>query len=468
MKRLGWIRRLLRLRPTQAEIGTEWMKDSWAGAQPDLEDILSERPPRTVRNTHFMVATLFVGLVTIASLVKVDIIVTGTGRLSADAPTIVVQPMQLSIIREIRVRVGDRVRRGEVLATLDPTITQADKSVLLAQQSAVQAQIARLESELTGEALRLTGDTPDSRLQLTLFEQRTSQYASRLNAFDADIERLHADAQATERNEASLLQQIVVAKELEGMRSELFDRKVGSKILYLEARTMRMRAEREYQDATNHLNATWHALRSKQADRQAFVDDWRRQLLEELVKARAQESQVAETLAKAVMMADLVTLTAPADGVVLSVAKRSVGSVLNQAEPLITLSPTGTDLVAEVMINSADVGYIMPGQLVALKVDAFPFQRHGMLTGRLRSVSAESMSPGEGGGGTSMFSQAIPGGYHRSYVEMTDATLRGVSDQTSLIAGMTLTAEVKVGSRSVISYFLYPVIRGFSESLREP
>ncbi len=459
---------MLRFWPSQADVGRDWMKDTSNRYVPDLEDILAERPPRTVRNTHFMIATLFVGLIVISSLVSVDIIVTGSGRLSPDAPTIVVQPMQLSIIRDVRVKPGDTVRRGDVLATLDPTFTQADKSALLTQQKAAQAQIARLEAELGGKPLTLTHEGGDNLIQLTLYEQRTSQYVSRLAAFDEDIQRFKADAVATESNRGSLLQQIEVARELETLRGDLFEKRLGSKIFYLEARTFRMRAERELQDATNHLNASWYSMQSKMADRQAFVDDWRRQLLEELVKARAQESVVGETLSKAVMMNDLVTLIAPADGVVLTVAKRSVGSVLNQAEPLVTLIPTSAALIAEVMINSADVGYIMPGQEVALKIDAFPFQRHGMLTGRLRAVGAESFGANEGGGGTSSYTPPIPGGYHRSQIELTNATLRGIADKSNLIAGMTLTAEIKVGSRSVISYFLYPIRRGLSESLREP
>jgi len=459
---------MLRFWPSQADVGRDWMKDTSSRYVPDLEDILSERPPRSVRSTHFMIATLFVGLIVISSLVSVDIIVTGSGRLSPDAPTIVVQPMQLSIIRDVRVKPGDMVRRGDVLATLDPTFTQADKSALLTQQKAAQAQIARLEAELAGKPLTLTNEGGDNLIQLTLYEQRTSQYVSRLAAFDEDIQRFKADAVATESNRGSLLQQIEVARELETLRGDLFEKRLGSKIFYLEARTFRMRAERELQDASNHLNGSWYSMQSKMADRQAFVDEWRRQLLEELVRARAQESVVGETLAKAVMMNDLVTLIAPADGVVLTVAKRSVGSVLNQAEPLVTLIPTSAALIAEVMINSADVGYIMPGQEVALKVDAFPFQRHGMLTGSLRAVGAESFGANEGGGGTSSYTPPIPGGYHRSQIELTNATLRGIADKSNLIAGMTLTAEIKVGSRSVISYFLYPIRRGLSESLREP
>jgi HlyD family secretion protein len=165
-------------------------------------------------------------------------------------------------------------------------------------------------------------------------------------------------------------------------------------------------------------------------------------------------------------MNDLVVLTAPEDGIVTEVAKRSVGSVLHEAEPLVTLVPTDAPLIAEVMIGSGDVGYTKTGDDVAIKVDAFPYQRHGLLQGHLRSVAEESVSPGTGGSVSP--SSEGSGVFHRSQVTLTSDTLRMMPDGAHLIPGMTVTAEVKVGSRSVISYFLYPIRRGFGESIREP
>jgi HlyD family secretion protein len=123
--------------------------------------------------------------------------------------------------------------------------------------------------------------------------------------------------------------------------------------------------------------------------------------------------------------------------------------------------------IADVMIGSADVGYTKPGDEVQLKVDAFPYQRHGLLVGRLKTIGQDSMtsnsSPNAPPAGPS-----ATGAYHRSRVELVHTNLRNLPDGAQLIPGMTVTAEVKVGSRAVISYFIYPLIRGLSESIREP
>jgi hemolysin D len=433
----------------------------------NLDDALSDLPPRGVRNVSYIVAGLFLALVAVSSLVSVDVVVAASGRLITDAPTIVVQPMHLSIIREMRVKAGDIVHKGDVLASLDPTFTQADKLELSVQQNALRAQISRLEAELNDSPLRLDNSAPDSILQMTLYNQRRSQYTSKLRAFEEDIQRYESAISSTEQNRRSLQQQADIAKEVEGMRGKLFNLKVGTKLNYLDAQVGRMRTERDYQDTSNHLNELRHYLVSTRAERQVFIDEWRRQLLEELIKARKDASSVAEGLIKAVRMDDLVVLTAPEDGIVLDVAKRSVGSVMQGAEPLVTLVPTTAALIAEVMISSADVGYTKLGDDVAVKVDAFPYQRHGLLSGRLRSIGEDSSSP-YGTLAIASSGSSNGGVFHRSQVVLTDIKLRALPEGTHLIPGMTLTAEIKVGARSVISYFLYPMLRGFSESIREP
>jgi HlyD family secretion protein len=170
-------------------------------------------------------------------------------------------------------------------------------------------------------------------------------------------------------------------------------------------------------------------------------------------------------------MNDLVVVTAPADGVVLDVAERSQGSVVREAEPLVTIIPSNATLIAEIMINSSDVGYTKAGDDVVIKVDAFPYQRHGLLRGRLLFVSEESSissSEKSGESGLSTPGRSSSSAFHRGRVELLTTNLDRLPEGARLIPGMTMSAEIMVGSRSVISYFLYPVTRGLSEAIREP
>ena len=61
----------------------------------------------------------------------------------------------------------------------------------------------------------------------------------------------------------------------------------------------------------------------------------------------------------------------------------------------------------------------------------------------------------------------MPAPYYRVLVDITDTKLRLQPERIQMIPGMAVTAEMKVGRRSVISYFLYPLLRGLDESIRE-
>ena len=431
---------------------------------PDLEDILSERPPWLLRGPHYLAVAMLLLLGLIASVLKVDIIVAAGGRLVADAPPIVLQPLERSVIRDIRVRPGDTVRKGEVLARLDPTFTQADRASLAAQEGALQAQLRRLDAELGDTPLTAADGTPDALLQLTLYRQRRSQYAARLDGLDEDIKRSETALHATDDSRDLLARQLALAREVEAMRARLMQLQTGSRLTYLEAQAMRMHAEHDYQEQAGRAVELQHALGAARAARQVFIDEWRRDTLEDLARTRADLSRVTEGLAKAVRLDDLEVLSAPQDGIVLDVAKRSNGSVLHEAEPLITLIPLDTPLIAEVMIDSGDVGYPKRGDAVEVKVDAFPYQRHGMLHGRLRSIGEDSFSAQ----GSVPGAPAAGGVYHRSQVSLDQTALRNLPDGSHLIPGMTVTAEIRVGTRTLLSYFVYPLRQGLHDSLREP
>ena len=433
--------------------------------QTDLEEIVLAPPPPHLRFTNYTLVVMLVTLLTIAGVVEVDSVVSSSGRLTADAPPIVLQPIDRGIIRELKARAGDVVTKGQVLATLDPTFAQADMASLSSQQRSSLAQLRRIEAELNHTPFN-PGNTlnPDESLQASLYGQRQAQYNSRLRALDEEIQRLEASSRTIENERASLEKQVVVAKELEAMRASLFKSQNGSKLNLLDAQTYRMRAERDQQDAEDHQAELRHSLAAKRAERQAFVDEWRRQLFDDLVRVRAEAARIDESLSKATLVRDLVVVTAPQDGVVLEVAKRSVGSVIQGGEALFTLVPTEAPLIAEIMIGSADVGNVKAGDEVLIKVEAFPYLRHGSLEGRLRSVSEESF---DANGNAPLHGAGMGAAFHRGQVELTKTDLVHLPEGAKLIPGMTVGAEIKVGRHSVLAFFLYPIRASLSSGLRE-
>jgi HlyD family secretion protein len=433
--------------------------------QSDAIEIEERAPPRVARMILYAVVGLIFTAVVWASLSRVDTIVTAPGKLIATSPNLVVQPLETSVIRNIHVKVGDTVSRGQALATLDPTFSQADLDQLRTKFSAFEAAVDRLDAELNNRNF-ISADPAnlDEALQARMFVQRKAFYDTSLHNYDAQIASAQANLKTSQDDEALMVQRVDTLRAIESMREGLMEKQSGSRLNFLLSHDARLEVENNLSRARGNEADLVHRVEKLRAERQVFIEDFRRTTYQELVDTLAKRNSAVEDLKKAELRRQLIVLTAPVDSVVLDVANRSVGSVVREAEALFVLVPRDVPLQAEVNIDSKDVGQVAVGQPVRLKFDAFPFQKHGTGSGTVRIVSQDSFTPDSKGEGVHRSNPP----FYRVLVDVTDARLRALPHQFQMIPGMTVTAEMKVGHRSVISYFLYPLLRGLDESIREP
>lgn len=202
-------------------------------------------------------------------------------------------------------------------------------------------------------------------------------------------------------------------------------------------------------------------IESVRADRDSFVQNWRRDVTQRLVDAQRDRETVEQQLSAITRRGELMVLRAPADGTVLELGKRSIGSVVSVTETLVTLVPTDAATEAEVEIGPQDIGHVRIGDSARVKFESLPFQRHGSAVGTVRVIGDDVLPSDQGPGKARSF-------VYRTRLTVDGSTLRNVPARFRALPGMELTAEVKVGTRSILSYFLEPILRMFDESLREP
>lgn len=431
---------------------------------PDADAIERGPLPRYVRLTLHLLLLVFASFIIWACFSPLEKIVVAHGKLVNPLPNIVVQPLDTSIIQSIDVRVGQLVKKGQVLATLDPTFTAADETQLRVRLQSLDNQANSLRAELAGRpgAAPGAGATADAQLQAQLSSERKANYEAQKVKMDENIARLKAGLDTNQHDQQILAQRVKSLREVEAMQEQLMAEQFGAKMHLLEARDRRLEVERDMDLQRNKAAEMKRELASAQAERAAFEKNWRQKSMEDLLGASRERDSIAEQLAKADKRSKMVQLVAPADGVVLEIGKLSVGSIVREAEALFTLVPLGAELEAEVQIDSLDVGFIKPGALVHLKVDAFSFQEHGMLDGKVRFISQDSFkrdtNDKSGGGLDAYYLSRIP----------YSGQLRKLTPGARLLPGMTVTAEIVVGHRTVMSYLLFPLTRALDESIREP
>jgi hemolysin D len=432
---------------------------------PDADAIERNPLPRYVRLTLHVMAFAFFSFIVWASFSKVEKVVVAHGRLVNPQPNIVVSPLDTAIVKTIAVRPGQVVKKGDLLATLDPTFTQADETQLRNRLRSLDTQAESLRAELTGKPAtgRATGDA-DQQLQAQLATERQANYEAQKLRMEQNVARLKAALETNQRDQQVLAQRHKSLAEIEAMQEKLVAENFGAKMQLLEARDRRLEVERSMVMGRNKDAEMQRELAGAQAELSAFTRNWRQRAMEDLLAATRDRDGINEQLAKADLRNKLVQLTAPADAVVLEIGKgASPGAVARGTEALFTLVPLNAKLEAEVQVDSLDIGNIKKGDIAHVKLDAFPYQKHGMLDGKVTTISEDSFKrdqvrPGEG-----------TNAYYLATVEWgPDSKLRKLEGGARLLPGMTVTGEIVVGKRSVMSYLLWPLTKALDESLREP
>ena len=425
--------------------------------------LLAERGPRAARWLLRLAAAGLASAIVAAAFVKIDRTVTGGGQIYSLQPTMVVQSLDRAIITSLTVREGDRVSAGQVLATLDPTFAAADVAQLNVQIESLNAQIGRLEAEHEGREIS-PKDLPPRyvAMQQALWLQRHAEYDQRLRGFDAKAAEYQATLDKAQANIKHYTSQLQVMSEVEDIRHKLYDLKDGSRLTYLEATNQRLQLARSVEQERNAFAETQHALESARADRETYVRQWRGQVDAELIQRRTERDAAMEQLVKATKHNDLIDLRATTDAIVLHVAKFSVGSVLPEATPLLTLVPIDAPLEAEVRIDAQEIGFVRSGDPVAVKVEAYNYLEHGYVEGHLRVLSADAFT-------TSDDDRATPvRPYYKGYVALDRVNLHDVPPDFKLVQGTPVMADIQVGQRTLLSYLVRGALRSVDESMREP
>ncbi len=430
--------------------------------------------PRKAQHTAWIVTSMFVAWVVAMLVIKVDQVVTGQAIVVSKDPTLVVQPMETSIVRSIEVHPGEAVRAGQVIARLDPTFTAADLGADAGQVANYQAQVERMQAEVQDKPFSYVGLDPNLSLQAAVFAQRKSQYDFTLENYKQKADSLIATIARANSDAAGYRERLGVAQNVEQMRRDLEKLQVGSRLNTLAAADNRAEMGRYLAYAQAQATGAQRDLAASLAERDSFIQQWHADLADKLAEAVSQLTTARQALEKDQLRRQLVELRATRDATVLTVAKVSVGSVLQAGQEFISLVPSDAPLEVEADILGTDAGYVQVGDPVALKFDTLPFTQYGMAYGTVRIISADSFNAQEDQRNPTGALATVPQGslattpYYRARIAIDRVALHDVPSGFRLVPGMPVTADVKVGKQTVIQYLLQRVLPVGSQAMREP
>jgi hemolysin D len=432
---------------------------------PGLLAITQSPMPKLPRVIHYTVAVLFSILLAWAIFAKVDIVAMADGKLVPTTYTKIVQPVEAGVVADILVREGDKVQAGQVLIRLDTTLAGADGRSLASELALKRLTLRRVDAELAG--LPLANASGDDTAMLAQVQAQANAHRQAFNDSVAQEVATRERAQnelSAARETFTKLQSILPGYEQSAQAhkklvAEGFFSPIAGNDKEREA--IEKSQDLKTQAATvQGLQATINAQDKKIA---GLSSTFRSQLLIERTEAMGQLAKLEQEAQKMGYKTGLLELKAPQAGIVKDVATTSKGAVVQPGMVLLTLVPKGESLLAEVQVKNEDVGFVQTGQLVRIKVAAYPFQKYGLIEGRIQTLAPDAQAPNSQNPNAPQGYKAIVA-LDTQFIESLNGN---AAQRKGLESGMQVVAEIHQGRRTIMEYLLSPVQKVANEAGRE-
>lgn len=420
--------------------------------------------------TLYVFSALLIAAVVFTVFVSLDRVVSSQeGWVIPSAGAIYVSPFDMGIIKELHVKVGDVVKKGQALATLDPTFTQADLDQLREHLHSDNAQITREKAEIARRPYTFDHTDRFQAIQGDLWKQRQGQFKSTVENYEGQIKSVEAQLAQAKSDVEKYTARLKIATDVNNIYKPLVDKGYASNLQLLQSTDTATEINRLLNDAVSQVPQYTESAAALRAQLAAFIKQWDATTSTQLVADENDLELTQDNLAKAQKMRDLTSLDAPEDGLVTQVGQVSKGSVQSgaagasaslQTAPLITLMPLNAPVDVELDINTQDIGFIRKGDPATLKIDAFPYIRFGTVAGTVKSISESSYTTDINGTPEQAFFKVRVG--------VTAYQLRNVPKDYRLVPGMSLSGDILVGKRTLWSYITEGAMRTALESMREP
>lgn len=423
---------------------------------------VQETPPSPIgRFILWSIVILLVIAIAWASLSKVDIVAATRGKLVVNELSRPVNSAVTAEIVEVLVKEGEHVEKGQSLIKLNSAslIAQLEENIL--QQKINRFHIARLEllyeHYLNRPAPLILSD--NFQLESPLLAQQISMQ------LQAEVEDDYNEKEVFKLNQQIITAQIenyqiqkemaenllpIYREQYEALNS-LYKKDMTSKdsLLeiqkkYLEAKFTVNSADAKVKEMRANYAQIDAQIKSHVADKIREIEQEKIQRLNQNDILSAQQKQLEALIAQ-------YELKAPIAGIVESLVYRDAGAAVEAPQELLKIVPENEKLIAEVWVSNQDIGFLRRNQLAAVKIDTFDFTRYGWIEGKLLNISSDAIDDKD------------LGLVYKAVIELSTNHLIIDGQTIKLESGMSVSAEVKTGQRTVLSYLLSPMMEALDD-----
>jgi hemolysin D len=317
------------------------------------------------------------------------------------------------------------------------------------------------------------GANPDEVQQAkAALSAQIDEQAAKVAGLDQQIAEKQAEGAEASAMLAKTNASLPTLAEKARLYKKLHDQGYGTSFANLDAQAALIEAQHDVAVQAARGDQALASAASLQRQKAQSVSEFAAGVLADLDKAEEKQNELTQDLVKAQEKSAGTQLRAPIDGIVEELAVHTVGGVVTPAQRLLIVVPDNQSLSVEAQLANRDVGFIHPGQDVAVKIETFNFTRYGLIHGKVISISRDAVAAAErraddSGGDAQPSAPAAGSPTYTARISLERSTMMVDGRQETLLPGMSVTAEIRTGRRTIINYLLSPLARKTSEALHE-
>ncbi|MBM6550446.1 HlyD family type I secretion periplasmic adaptor subunit [Marinomonas ostreistagni] len=442
------------------------MSKNTSVAQSDLS-FLSDRnaalmlkTPRGGRIILWCVLLFVVCALIWAYFTELDEVTVGDGKVIPSSQVQVIQNLEGGILKEINVRIGQRVEAGDLLMTIENTEALSTLRERQAEEMNLLARAARLYAEANGQAPdfpdRLTKDYQDLiDRETNLYDNRAASLAANQAIFEQQVQQRRQEIVEQEAKLSNLRSSYELASEELRLTRPAFAQGAVSRVELLQL-------ERQVNQLQGELEATRLALpraRSALVEAQTKLEEseakFRAEAQEQLTDVRADLDSIREASVSLEDKVNRTLVTSPVKGVVKQIEINTVGGVIRPGMNLMEVVPIEDSLLIEARIKPEDIGFIKPDLPAVVKLSAYDFSIYGGLEASVETISADTIVDEEGNS------------FYVVRVRTDKSYLGSEANPLPIIPGMQASVDIITGKKTIIDYILKPIFKAKQNALRE-
>jgi HlyD family secretion protein len=400
-----------------------------------------------------------------------------SGSFVATGQNKLVQHLEGGILLEMFVKEGDRVEANQSLLRLDATAAQSRLRRLIIRRNRLLITTARLEAELRGETsfvlpAILAKGAEDPEVQ-GMFDRQRIELRARRTKVTAEEEVLRKEiAGLLESINGHSAQSQSTKERLALFSEELQDKKA------LFARQLARKSEvLSLQRSEAALSGELGEVLARTADAKERIARAEQQIaqlqsaasqkaVEELRTTETELDDVNEQMRAAEDVVRRTEVVAPVRGVVVKVHQHTIGGVIPAGGVIAELLPLNDELILEARLNPGEIAHVREGQLALVKLTALNQRVTPMIDGRVRYLSADTVTTQFGARSKAEPESAVRPSYIVRVQLDREDTVRKLGQFTPT-PGMPADVFIRTGERTFFNYVMRPIWDSFSRAFRE-